>query len=1560
MTTTTPTAVEKAEACRWDGLSFGKCTFKIGEMDSWLDTVRTQLYTRKAAFMLSGRKSGDDHLQTMCLLALKASLPTSKRPQFDSYKSFTDAFKALEAQCKSATDAAALTKQAELTNICMKSSETLTSYIDRGSELWGSLVGSSQEIQEESAIMHTLRGLNSSHSWFLALCTASLVKTFSTATELAMRHATSRVATSPEMNYSSQVHGRHKGRGYRGQRPHCSTCNRHHFQHEPCRGPRRFPQPNHAPRPPVAGRGNGRRGGANCGRGPFQHTIGNAEFCTVEFNTVASAIECHSCSDEATLSLCVDSGATHVVTPDASFLSNYQALSSSSDSEIKLATTGTACAPVGVGTLTIRSRSTGSTLRFTNALHVPNMRRTLICLGKSMKNGVFWHFDSKQGGYLDVEGQGYWGDIILTDNDLLFLSASIVTPLHSQPECGLADSTPLSTAELFHRRLGHPGRTVVKYLAAKRLIPTDAASPVPDHCTTCTTSKATSVPRAPLQNPATAPLQRLHADLITVSVTGFNGEQYVLVLTDQYSGYIDAVPLLRKSDAADAIMERILFYERQLQPLKVVELFSDRGGEFTSTQFIDWCLKQGIQQSFTPPYTSRSNGRAENANLHLEVVTRSLMTDMSIPPDLWPEVVRHGGAYLLNRRPRRIQGRMQVPFTAFTGKKVSYAHLRIIGSPCAVLHKPLPRNKFAPRSKVDGILLGYASDGRQSTCLYRIWLPAEGRAISVVDVHVMEPSLLRTPQMPRDTSAGEAIPAEPFSLARESDTSTPVLVPCPTPPVPPVLAPDRHGSGAGGGQGPSPPGVLPAHPSVTPVPAVIHPGGAPDTSAGASSAGFHTPIPTSNSAPIPTPNSAPTSNSAPLPRPPASAPSPLSSGARLTPLPAAVGRPLPRPPPAASPLPAPACPVSQTPHEPASRATPLPTPQTPPTHTYPVATPHSTSTPALAAPRSPGVPSAPGPPAPGPRRSSRPNLGVPAATFDGSARYVETTWTPSVPARNYLAEVQAVTGEDEVIFDTARTFIATSYTEVLLADAAPGWQREAPRTLSQALARPDADAWHAAMQEELAALQSKGVYEVTDLPTGHQPIDLRWVFTYKLRPDGAVERHKARLVAKGYTQQEGIDYYEVWAPTGRLAAYRTLLAHAASNDLPVLLLDFKTAFLNGRLHEEIYVSQPPGFHDGSSHVWRLHRALYGLKQAANAWHSALHAALCNLGYTPSCVDPAVYVRHAPSGVLILHTHVDDCAGTGPPAEVQSDFESLLQQFDGRLLGEIHNQMFLGMYHERDWEAKVIYISNPRQIEKILADHNMSTCKGIASPFDHKVHLQATTEYDKCEHPKLSSYAAIVGALMYISCATRPDLSFTASMLARFMANPSDQHLSQAIRALRYLSKTRHARLVLGGIPDSSTPLQVWSDSDHAGCVETSRSTSGLVVSMLGSSVIYWRSARQSTVAKSTMLAEYYAASTAADEAVYFRHLLTELGYTLPSTPLMCDNRSACVILQKPIVNDMSRYARVNAHYVRERIDLGELEVVSAKTDEMIADVMTKALSPDKHIHACHMLRILRP
>jgi hypothetical protein len=143
--------------------------------------------------------------------------------------------------------------------------------------------------------------------------------------------------------------------------------------------------------------------------------------------------------------------------------------------------------------------------------------------------------------------------------------------------------------------------------------------------------------------------------------------------------------------------------------------------------------------------------------------------------------------------------------------------------------------------------------------------------------------------------------------------------------------------------------------------------------------------------------------------------------------------------------------------------------------------------------------------------------------------------------------VAAVTGEHEDAFAAAANYIAEDYWEApnMKSDHAPSWQKQAPRTINEALQRPHASEWRVACNDELSSFKAKGVYNQTDFPEGKVPIGLRWMLSYKLRPDGSIERYKARLVAKGYSQQYGVEYLEMWAPTGRLAAYRALLSHAA-------------------------------------------------------------------------------------------------------------------------------------------------------------------------------------------------------------------------------------------------------------------------------------------------------------------------------------------------------------------------------------------------------------------------------
>ena len=146
------------------------------------------------------------------------------------------------------------------------------------------------------------------------------------------------------------------------------------------------------------------------------------------------------------------------------------------------------------------------------------------------------------------------------------------------------------------------------------------------------------------------------------------------------------------------------------------------------------------------------------------------------------------------------------------------------------------------------------------------------------------------------------------------------------------------------------------------------------------------------------------------------------------------------------------------------------------------------------------------------------------------------------------------------------------------------------------------ESWINAMHEELENFERNKVWTLVEPPSGHNIIGTKWVFKNKQNEDGLIVRNKARLVAQGFTQVEGLDFDETFAPVARIEAIRLLLAFAASKGFKLYQMDVKSAFLNGFIQEEVYVKQPPGFEnpDFPNHVFKLSKALYGLKQAPRA------------------------------------------------------------------------------------------------------------------------------------------------------------------------------------------------------------------------------------------------------------------------------------------------------------------------------------------------------------------------
>ena len=178
--------------------------------------------------------------------------------------------------------------------------------------------------------------------------------------------------------------------------------------------------------------------------------------------------------------------------------------------------------------------------------------------------------------------------------------------------------------------------------------------------------------------------------------------------------------------------------------------------------------------------------------------------------------------------------------------------------------------------------------------------------------------------------------------------------------------------------------------------------------------------------------------------------------------------------------------------------------------------------------------------------------------------------------------------------------------------------------MEDALADPD---WVMAMQEELNNFTRNEVWSLVERPK-QNVIGTKWVFRNKEDEYGVVTRNKARLVAKGFTQIEGLDFGETYAPVARLESIRILLAFAAHHDFKLFQMDVKSAFLNGPLSETVYVEQPPGFEDPHhpDHVYKLDKALYGLKQAPRAWYDCLKDFLLKQGFEIGKVDPTLFTR----------------------------------------------------------------------------------------------------------------------------------------------------------------------------------------------------------------------------------------------------------------------------------------------------------------------------------------------
>ena len=519
---------------------------------------------------------------------------------------------------------------------------------------------------------------------------------------------------------------------------------------------------------------------------------------------------------------------------------------------------------------------------------------------------------------------------------------------------------------------------------------------------------------------------------------------------------------------------------------------------------------------------------------------------------------------------------------------------------------------------------------------------------------------------------------------------------------------------------------------------------------------------------------------------------------------------------------------------------------------------------------------------------------------------------------------------------------------------------EEPTTYHEAITRVDGKHWQAAADDEMKSLTDTGTYELVELPSGRKLVDCKWVFKVKTNADGEIERYKARLVAKGFSQVEGIDYTETFAPVAKYGSIRCVLAIAAQLDLEIHQMDVKTAFLNGELEEEIYMRQPPGYtsEQTKDKVWKLKKGLYGLKQAPRMWWIKLDSYLQSIGFTRGTADHSIYVQRSDQELVILTVYVDDLLIiSNKMSAVERTKRELKRKFEMSDMGEAH--YILGIRITRDRAMRKVYLSQEKYVKNILKKFGMEDCKPISTPLEVNQGLSKSmspqTARDR-EYMATIPYRQAVGSLMHAMIGTRLDICYAVGAVSQFMSDPGKEHWTAVKRILRYLQGTQDYQLELSGSDNSTTVvLHGYCDADWGSNPDNRRSVSGYAFS-LGRGTINWSSKRQPTTALSSTEAEYMASTHATKEAIWLRSLLKDFGFEqVGATIINTDSQGSLALAKNPTHHSRTKHIDIQHHFVREQIELQTIELQYCPTEEMTADVLTKPLARIKHSKCTYAL-----
>ncbi|GJQ90116.1 retrovirus-related pol polyprotein from transposon TNT 1-94 [Tanacetum coccineum] len=421
---------------------------------------------------------------------------------------------------------------------------------------------------------------------------------------------------------------------------------------------------------------------------------------------------------------------------------------------------------------------------------------------------------------------------------------------------------------------------------------------------------------------------------------------------------------------------------------------------------------------------------------------------------------------------------------------------------------------------------------------------------------------------------------------------------------------------------------------------------------------------------------------------------------------------------------------------------------------------------------------------------------------------------------------------------------------------------------------------------------------------------------------GIVIKNKARLVAQGHTQEEGINYDDVFAPVARIEAIRLFLAYVSFMGFIVYQMDVKSDFLYGTITEEVYVCQAPGFEDPDypDKVYQVVKALYGLHQAPRAWYETLAKYLLDNGFYRGRIDPTLFIKKQKGDILLVQVYVDDILFGSTKKELCTDFEKLMKdKFQMSSMREL--TFFLGLQVKQKIDG--IFISQDKYVADILRKFNYTDVKTASTPFNLE---KPSVKYEDADDVDVHLYRSMIGSLMYLT-ASRPDIMFAVCACARFQVTPKTSHLLAVKRIFRYMKDMK---------------------STTGGC------------QVLGNRLISWQCKKQTIVATSTTKAEYVAAASCCGQVLWIQNQLLDYGYNFMSTVIYIDNNNTICIIENPVQHSKTKHIEIRHHFIRDCNAKKLIQMVKIHTDHNVADLLTKGFDTRRFQYLVSSIGMLNP